>query len=144
MIFPLIRLLLFDISRTRLPIFWNIKAYFLLAFLVLKAPLYNFQRILKVTQSPLRVTIFIRSFKFHSDKMYFFLHSCLIFFCFREGGGEKLACYCRGEGRGERKAAKGNNVIHSHILENRLLESKRLVRSAYAWNIKFIVWNGKG
>ena len=52
--------------------------------------------------------------------------------CFREGGGEELACYCRGEGRRERKAAKGNNVIHSHILENRLLESKRLVRSDYA------------
>ena len=79
MIFPLIRLLLFYISRTRLLIFWNIKAYFVLVFLVLKAPLDDFQIILNVTQSPSRVTILIRSFKFHSDKMYFFLHSGLIF-----------------------------------------------------------------
>ena len=66
----------------------------------------------------------------------FFLEfAFLLDLCFREGGGEELACYCRGEGRRERKAAKGNNVIHSHILENRLLETKRLVRSAYAWKI---------
>ena len=79
MIFPLIRLLLFDISRTRPLIFWNMKAYFLLVFLVLKAPLDDFQRILNVTQSSSRVTIFTRSFKLHSDQMYFFLHYCLIF-----------------------------------------------------------------
>ena len=66
--------------------------------------------------------------------LHFFLNlqAFLIFLCFREGGGEELACYCRGEGRRERKAAKGNNVIHSQIMENKLLESKRLVRSAYA------------
>ena len=78
------------------------------------------------------VTIFLRSYKFHFDKTFAFTFllevTCFLDLCFREGGGEELACYCRGEGRRERKAAKGNNVIHSHILENRLLESKRLVR----------------
>ena len=57
--------------------------------------------------------------------MFAFEFAFFLDLCFREGGGEELACYCRGEGRGERKAAKGNNVIHSHILENRLLENKR-------------------
>ena len=77
------------------------------------------------------MTIFLRSYKFHFDKTFAFASfldfACFLDLCFREGGGEELACYCRGEGRRERKAAKGNNVIHSHILENKLLESKRRV-----------------
>ena len=85
---------------------------------------------------PQKMTIFIPSFKFHFDKTFAFAFlpefGCFLDLCFREGGGEELACYCRGEGRRERKAAKGNNVIHSHILKNRLLESKMLLRSDYA------------